>query len=69
VLHLDGTGPAVLTPPKLKHCPDVTWEVSESAKRVNLDTLTPDEVQRWQPGDRLLLNGKLLTDHGRGRQQ
>jgi fumarate hydratase class I len=46
VLHLDGTGPAVLTPPMLEDWPDVTWEVSESAKRANLDTLSPEEVQR-----------------------
>lgn len=58
---LDGTGPAVLTPPKLEDWPQVTWEISEDSKRVNLDTLTPEEVQSWQPGDRLLLNGKLLT--------
>ena len=59
--HLDGSGPALLTPPRLEDWPDVTWQVSESAKRVNLATLTREEVQRWQPGDRLLLNGKLLT--------
>jgi fumarate hydratase class I len=59
--HLDGSGPAVLTPPRLEDWPDVTWQVSESAKRVDLDRLTPQEVQSWQPGDRLLLNGKLLT--------
>jgi fumarate hydratase, class I len=58
---LDGTGPAVLTPPKLEDWPQVTWEISAESKRVNLDTLTPEEVQSWQPGDRLLLNGKLLT--------
>jgi fumarate hydratase, class I len=58
---LDGTGPAVLTPPKLEDWPQVTWEISSESKRVNLDTLTPEEVQSWQPGDRLLLNGKLLT--------
>jgi fumarate hydratase, class I len=58
---LDGSGPAVLTPPKLEDWPQVTWEISEESKRVNLDTLTPEEVQSWQPGDRLLLNGKLLT--------
>jgi fumarate hydratase class I len=28
---------------------------------VNLDTLTPAEVASWKPGERLLLNGKLLT--------
>ena len=59
--HLDGSGPAVLNPPRLEDWPDVTWQVSESAKRVDLDTLTPEEVRRWQPGDRLLLNGRLLT--------
>ncbi|WP_078120740.1 fumarate hydratase [Thiosocius teredinicola] len=59
--HLDGSGPAVLTPPRLEDWPDVTWEISEQSKRVNLDTLTADEVRSWAPGDRLLLNGKLLT--------
>jgi fumarate hydratase class I len=58
---LDGNGPAVLTPPRLEDWPQVTWQVSPESKRVNLDTLTPQEVRSWQPGDRLLLNGKLLT--------
>jgi len=58
---LDGNGPAVLTPPRLEDWPQVTWQVSPESKRVNLDTLTPEEVRSWQPGDRLLLNGKLLT--------
>ena len=59
--HLDGSGPAVLTPPRLEDWPDVTWQASESAKRVDLDTLTAKQVQEWKPGERLLLNGKLLT--------
>ena len=59
--HLDGSGPALLTPPRLEDWPDVTWQVSESAKRVDLATLTREAVQSWQPGERLLLNGKLLT--------
>ena len=59
--HLDGSGPAVLKPPRLEDWPDVTWEVSPSAKRVDLDTLTPEVVRSWRPGDRLLLNGRLLT--------
>jgi len=29
--------------------------------RVNLDTLTPEEVAKWKPGQTLLLNGKMLT--------
>ena len=59
--HLDGSGPAVLTPPRLEDWPDVTWQVSESAQRVDLETLTAEQVQGWKPGDRLLLNGRLLT--------
>jgi len=58
---LDGSGPAVLTPPKLADWPQVTWAASADARRVNLDTLTKDQIATWQPGDRVLLSGKLLT--------
>ncbi len=58
---LDGNGPANLTPPDLSHWPKVTWKPSSEATRVNLDTLTPEEVARWKPGERLLLSGKILT--------
>jgi len=58
---LDGNGPAVFSAPRLEDWPDVTWQASESAIRVDLEQLTPEQVQSWQPGDRLLLNGKLLT--------
>ncbi|MGN6357861.1 MAG: fumarate hydratase [Novosphingobium sp.] len=58
---LDGSGPAFLETPKLDEWPDVTWTPDKAAKRVNLDTLTPEEVQSWKHGDRLLLNGKMLT--------
>lgn len=58
---LDGSGPAVLEPPKLEDWPEITREAGENVKRVNLDTVTPAEVKTWQPGDTLLLNGKLLT--------
>jgi fumarate hydratase class I len=58
---LDGSGPALLTPPRLEDWPPVTWEASPEARRVNLDTLTRDEIAQWQPGDRVLLSGKLLT--------
>ena len=60
--HLDGSGPATLTPPKLEDWPDVTWQADAAkATRVNLDTLTPEEVAAWEPGQKLLLNGKMLT--------
>jgi fumarate hydratase class I len=60
-IELDGSGPAVLEPPSLSDWPDVTWAPSAQAKRVNLDTLTREEVSGWRAGDRLLLSGKLLT--------
>jgi fumarate hydratase class I len=58
---LDGSGPANLTPPNLEEWPKVTWEVGAQTRRVNLDTVTPEEIAQWQPGERLLLSGKLLT--------
>ena len=58
---LDGSGPSFLETPKLDEWPDVHWQPDAAAKRVNLDTLTREEVQGWQQGDRLLLNGKMLT--------
>jgi fumarate hydratase, class I len=58
---LDGSGPAYLEPPKLSDWPDVQWTPDRAAKRVDLDTLTPEVVQNWKHGDRLLLNGRMLT--------
>jgi fumarate hydratase class I len=58
---LEGSGPVFLEAPKLDEWPDVHWVPDAAAKRVNLDTLTADEVQSWKQGDRLLLNGKMLT--------
>lgn len=58
---LDGSGPAELVPPKLEDWPDVTWTASASSKRVNLDTVTREEIATWKPGDTLLLSGKMLT--------
>jgi fumarate hydratase class I len=59
---LDGSGPAYLEPPSLDLWPDVKWAPDyNKSKRVNLDTLTREEVASWKPGDTLLLNGKMLT--------
>ncbi|MGE4409413.1 MAG: fumarate hydratase [Sphingomonadales bacterium] len=58
---LDGSGPAYLDPPNLDEWPDVNWTPDKAAIRVNLDELTPEMVQGWKQGDRLLLNGKMLT--------
>ncbi|MDX1391695.1 MAG: fumarate hydratase C-terminal domain-containing protein, partial [Rheinheimera sp.] len=59
--HLDGTGPADIQPPKLEDWPQVTWELGSNVRRVNLDTVTPEEVQTWQAGETVLLSGKMLT--------
>jgi fumarate hydratase class I len=58
---LDGSGPAVLEPPSLEHWPEVTWSAGPGSRRVNLATLTRAEVAAWQPGETLLLNGRMLT--------
>ncbi len=59
---LDGSGPARLETPKLEDWPQVTWKAdADVATRVNLDTLTREEVAAWKPGQILLLNGKMLT--------
>ena len=58
---LDCSGPAYLEAPKLSEWPDVNWTPSKEAIRVDLNTLTPEVVQSWKHGDRLLLNGKMLT--------
>ena len=57
---LDGSGPAVLTPPSLDDWPQIARE-GGAAKRVDLDTVTREETASWKPGDTLLLNGKMYT--------
>lgn len=58
---LDGSGPALQTPPSLDDWPEVTWEVGANVRRVNLDDITPEAITHWKPGDTVLLSGKLLT--------
>ncbi|QJD70432.1 fumarate hydratase [Marinobacterium sp. LSUCC0821] len=58
---LNGSGPAVLTPPSLDQWPDVTFEVGANTRRVNLDEITPEDVKDWKVGETVLLNGKMLT--------
>lgn len=57
---LDGSGPVMLDPPSLEDWPKLTYD-SSKGRRVDLDTVTRDEVASWKPGEVLLLNGKLLT--------
>ncbi|MES2662576.1 MAG: fumarate hydratase [Pseudomonadota bacterium] len=57
---LDGSGPAIFTPPNLDLWPDLEMNVAE-ARRVNLDTLTREDTRTWKTGETLLISGKLLT--------
>lgn len=58
---LTGEGPALQTPPNLDDWPEVAWEAGDNVRRVNLDTVTKEDVKSWQPGDTILLSGKMLT--------
>ncbi len=58
---LDGSGPAILPPPRLEEWPQISLGSSTGAKRVNLDSLTKKEISSWRPGERILLSGKILT--------
>jgi fumarate hydratase class I len=58
---LDGSGPALQTPPSIDDWPEISWEVGEDVRRVDLNTVTREDVQAWKPGDTLLLSGKMLT--------
>lgn len=60
--HLDGHGPAEFAAPKLEDWPAVSWAPdTKTSQRVDLNTLTPEVVAQWKPGQTLLLSGKLLT--------
>lgn len=58
---LDGSGPVMLSPPPMSLWPEVTLQGAGAARRVNLDTLTREEVASWRAGETVLLSGKLLT--------
>ena len=58
---LDGSGAASFTPPNIDDYPNVHWQPSNDARRVNLNGLTRADIAQWQPGETILLSGKLLT--------
>jgi fumarate hydratase class I len=58
---LDGSGPARFTPPDMADYPDVDWHPAEDARHVNLEGLNRQDIAAWQPGETILLSGKLLT--------
>ncbi len=67
---LDGSGPAELEPPDLARWPNVHWQPDAmQSKRVNLDTLSREEVASWKPGQTLLLSGRMLTGRDAAHQR
>src|SRR5207237_10058947 len=58
---LDGSGPAEFEAPSLEDWPKVTWTPAAQSRRVNLDTLTREEVTKWKPGEPLLPSGQMRT--------
>lgn len=59
--HLDGSKAASFTPPDLSQYPQVEWQPSAQARRINLSEMTREKIAQFKPGETLLLNGKLLT--------
>jgi len=58
---LDGNGAAEFKPPRLEDWPEITWQAGATARRVNLDAVTQQDVESWKPGETLLLSGTMLT--------
>lgn len=58
---LDGNGPTQLSVPKLSDWPEIALSGRDQARRVDLDSLNAEDIKDWQPGETLLLTGKLLT--------
>ncbi len=58
---LDGSGPAELEAPSLDDWPKISWSAAPTSRRVDLDTLTREEVAGWKAGETVLLSGKMLT--------
>ena len=67
---LDGSGPAFCEPPSLSEWPNVHWMPdTEKSQRVDLNTLTREEVASWKPGQTLLLSGRMLTGRDAAHQR
>jgi len=59
---MDGSGPVYIDPPSLDLWPNVQWTPDyKKSRKVDLNTLSKDEIATWSAGDTLLLSGKMLT--------
>ena len=57
---LDGSGPVYLAPPSLADWPRLDYDAAKG-RRVDLETLTREDIANWRPGEVLLLSGRILT--------
>jgi fumarate hydratase class I len=58
---LDGGGPAHLPLPNLDDWPVISQQPEQLSRKVDLGNITKEEIAQWNPGDTLLLSGKILT--------
>ena len=59
---LDGSGPAVFSPPSISIWPELVIDrTTGQYRRVDLDTLSENEIASWKCGETLLLSGTLYT--------
>ncbi len=59
---LDGSGPAVLTPPDMSDWPEVVLdETAAAARKFDIDDLNDEALASLSPGETLLLSGTLYT--------
>ncbi len=58
---LDGSGIAEFEPPNLDQWPEIVWDAGPRARKVDLNSLTAEDIALWQPGETLLLSGTMLT--------
>ena len=58
---LDGSGVPVFEAPDLNLWPDIEYSASAESRRVDLATVSKDQVKEWRAGETLLLSGKMLT--------
>ena len=58
---LKGDGPSFQTAPSLEHWPEISRAQGANTRKVNLDSITPEDILEWKAGDTVLLSGKLLT--------
>lgn len=58
---LCGEGKAELPVPSIEDWPKIEWNPVNMGRRVNLDKVSKEEVQKWEPGETLLISGTMLT--------